>query len=299
MLIKGFEAQTVRLTDVALHVAVGGSGPPLVLLHGYPQTHLMWHPIAADLAARFTVYAFDLPGYGRSSAPAGGPPRYAKRRIAKDIIGAMETLGVGRFALAAHDRGARVAYRLALDSPDRVLALALLDIVPTGALWDSFSVARAMTYYHWTFLAQPAPLPEMLIGGDPEGFLRHTMASWTKAKNLSAFDADAIAAYAETFKKPEVIAATCEDYRAGASVDWQDDGASRSAGAMIAAPTLVLWGAHFGAGGGTSPLEVWRPWAREVEGQAIDAGHFVVEENPAETRAALLPFLERYGREGA
>lgn len=293
-MIDGFTDESVPVSDVRLHVSKGGGGPPLVLLHGFPQTHLMWKPVAAALAERFTIYAFDLPGYGASSVAGGGAERFAKRRVAQDIVAAMDTFGVERFAIAGHDRGGRVAYRLALDMPERVKALAVLDIVPTGAVWDAFTVARAMSYSHWTFLAQPAPLPEMLISGNAEAFLRFKMASWTKTKDLSAFDPAAVGAYVNAYRQPGTIKASCDDYRAGATIDWEHDRQTRTAGERIEAPVLAVWGAHFSAGGGQNPLEIWRSWARSVEGGPIDAGHFVVEENPQETRDALLPFMERH-----
>ncbi|XWN31482.1 MAG: alpha/beta hydrolase [Devosia sp.] len=290
-LLSGFRKGTATLADVNLAYRTGGTGAPLVLLHGYPQSHVMWHAVAPALAEDHTVFLFDLPGYGASGTPEGGPARYAKRAMAADIVAAMAQLGHHQFAIAGHDRGGRVAYRMALDTPDVVTRLAVLDIVPTGAVWNDFSVARALRYYHWTFLAQPAPLPETLIGSDPADYLDRTMASWTKAKDLSAFHPDAMAIYRAAFSNPGHLHATCEDYRAGATIDWAHDDESVAAGARITAPMLALWGSAFDAGGGRSPLDVWRGWHAAPEGAPIDAGHFLCEENPEETLRHLRPFL--------
>ncbi|MEM8855250.1 MAG: alpha/beta hydrolase [Pseudomonadota bacterium] len=290
-LLRGFRKGSATLADVNLAYRTGGKGAPLVLLHGYPQSQVMWHAIAPALAEDHTVYLFDLPGYGASGTPEGGPARYAKRAMAADIVAAMAQLGHHRFAVAGHDRGGRVAYRMALDAPDVVTRLAVLDIVPTGAVWNDFSVARALRYYHWTFLAQPAPLPETLIKADPVDYLDRTMASWTKAKDLSAFHPDAMAAYRAAFSNPAHLHAMCEDYRAGATVDWTHDDESVASGARITTPLLVLWGAAFDAGGGRSPLDVWRAWHDAPEGAPVDAGHFLCEENPDETLRHLRPFL--------
>lgn len=272
-----------------------GEGVPVVLLHGYPQTHAMWHRIADALLHEFRVILFDLPGYGRSDVPPDAEEHapYAKRAMAHEVVAAMERLGHDRFHVVGHDRGARVAYRLALDHPERVLSLAALDIVPTGTLWRTFSVARAMTFYHWLFLAQPAPLPERLIGHDPAGFLDMTMAGWTKAKDLSAFHPAALEDYRACFSEPARVHATCEDYRAGAGIDRRHDEATLTNGKRIAARTLVLWGASFGAAEGVGPLDAWAEWAPKLSGKAIDAGHFLAEENPEATLAELVPFLRQ------
>lgn len=290
-LLDGFERRSVAVEGDRLLVARGGTGPPVVLLHGYPQTHHMWHAVAPVLAERFAVHAIDLPGYGGSDAPALGPERYAKRRMAADVAAVMAALGHDTFAVVGHDRGGRVAYRLALDHPRRVTCLAVLDIVPTGAVWNNFSVSRALRYYHWTFLAQPEPLPETLIGHDPVDFLNRTLASWTRAGDLSAFHPEALAAYRAAFADPARLRASCMDYRAGATLDWRHDDETREAGTVIDTPCLVLWGTAFDAGGGASPLAVWREWAPRAEGQGVDCGHFLCEENPAAVVAALVPFL--------
>lgn len=290
--MDGFDSLAVDLGDVRLNVFRAGEGAPVLLLHGYPQTAMMWHRVAPALAARFAVVVPDLPGHGSSGVPAGGPERYAKRRLAADMVALMAALGHTRFAVVGHDRGGRVAYRMALDSPATVRALALLDIVPTGEVWADFDAARALNYYHWAFLAQPAPLPERLIGSDPTFYLDATLKSWTKTKTLAAFAPEALADYRASFADPAHIGAACDDYRAGATLDRDHDDADRAAGATIACPTLVLWGASFGASGARPQLETWRRWAPGAEGAAIDSGHFPAEEAPEATLAHLLPFLQ-------
>lgn len=289
--MDGFESVSVDLGDCRVHAFRAGEGPPLLLMHGYPQTALMWHRIAPALAAGHSVVVPDMPGHGRSSVPPGGPPRYAKRRLAADMVALMAALGHERFIAAGHDRGGRVAYRMALDSPERVAALAVLDIVPTGEVWDAFDAARALAYYHWAFLAQPAPLPETLIGLDPAFYLDTTLKSWSKSRTLDAFAPAALADYHASFADHAHIAAACDDYRAGAGIDRDDDKASRADGAVIACPTLALWGASFGASGARSQLDVWRTWAPGVQGTAIDSGHFLAEEAPEAVLADLAPFL--------
>lgn len=288
----------IDVEGAEIFVRVVGKGPPLLLIHGFPQTHAMWHRIAPALAERFTCVMPDLRGYGQSSCPPQtiDGRAYAKRTMAHDMVSVMTSLGHGRFAAVGHDRGGRVAYRMALDHPDRVACLAVLDIVPTWAMWHGFSVTLAMKAYHWLFLAQPHPLPEMLIAGAPVAWLDYTLAGWTKARDLSAFQPDALAAYRTAFARPANIHAQCEDYRAGATVDLADDEADHDAGRRIACPVLALWGAAGFPAATDGPLAAWRDWADVVEGIGINAGHFVAEENPQGTLAGLTPFLDRYGR---
>lgn len=292
-LFPGFREQRVAGDGLTLHCRIGGEGPPLVLLHGYPQSHVMWHRIAGRLAQSFTCVIPDLRGYGQSDCarPGSDPSAYSKRAMAGDVVAMMADLGHSRFALVGHDRGARVGYRLALDRPDTVSRLAVLDILPTYDYWRRIDRAFGLKIYHWLFLAQPEPLPEMLIAKAPVPFLDHTLASWTKAGNLSAFDDRALARYRDFFSDPERIHATCQDYRAGATVDLADDAANVDAGTRIDCPVLVLWGGGGIAQQGNGPLDSWRNWASDVRGGAIDSGHFVAEENPAETLSALMPFL--------
>ncbi|MFN8831892.1 MAG: alpha/beta fold hydrolase [Labrys sp. (in: a-proteobacteria)] len=292
-LFPGFSAHWLDTRAGRLFARSAGSGPPVLLLHGFPQTQIMWHRIAAEIARDRTVILLDLPGYGWSSIPPTTDDHrpYSKRAMAQAVVEAMEALGHVHFALVGHDRGGRVGYRLALDHPGRLSRLAVLDIVPTLEMWDRMDAARALKTYHWAFLAQPDPMPETLIGGAPIAWLEHTLASWTKARSLAAFDRRALSAYRDAFNDPARIHACCEDYRAGAGVDREDDAADRADGRRIAVPMLALWGAAGIPGAGRSPLEVWREWAVSVEGIAIDAGHFVAEENPGETLAALRSFL--------
>lgn len=288
----GFREITVDGEAGDIFARVGGQGPPLLLIHGFPQTHMEWAGLAPDLAERFTVVAMDLRGYGRSAAPASvSGALYAKREMARDARALMQALGFSRFRVCGHDRGGRVAYRLALDAPQAVEKIAVLDIVPTAEMWATMDARRAMTTYHWMFLSQPAPLPERLIGDDPVFFLDWTLASWTRARTLSAFPDASLAAYRSALSRPERIHAFCEDYRAGASLDRAHDEADRAAGRMIAAPLLALWGDAGIPGEGRPPLDVWREWADDVRGHAIACGHFLPEEAPRETLAALLDFF--------
>ena len=274
---------------------VGGSGPPLLLLHGYPQSHLMWHAAAPLLAERHTVVAADLAGYGASFRPAPTPDHapHSKRALALDQVQAMAALGFDRFSVAGHDRGGRVAYRMALDHPDRVERLAVLDIVPTGEVWARADRDFARGYWHWAFLALPAPLPERLIGGDPQAFFDlHVRAGLGLGAEPGRYPSEVLDAYRRTLDDPGTVEAMCEDYRAGASVDVAYDDADREAGRQIACPVLVLWAGRSGLPRFYSDvLEVWRPWAPDVRGKALDARHFLAEDRPQETAAQLLTFL--------
>lgn len=269
-----------------------GEGPPLLLLHGFPQTRAMWEPVLAPLAAHRRVIIPDLPGYGDSDAPAG-PDQAAKRVMAAQFIEMMAALGHARFDLAGHDRGGRVAYRMALDHPQSVNRLALLDILPTSTYWARMDRAFALKIYHWAFLAQPTPFPETLIGAAPDVFLDNTLKSWTATKSLDAFSPDALAAYRRNIRNPARIKAMCDDYRAGADIDVTHDLADEAAGRRITCPTLVLWGAVGIAQSAQTPLDVWRGWCDDVRGEAIESGHFLPEENPKATAPALTAFFDR------
>ena len=279
--------------NAEIFARIGGSGPPLLLIHGFPQTHAMWHRLAPELMTRFTCVMPDLRGYGYSSCPPNDAKNeaYSKRAMAGDLVALMQSLGHARFAAVGHDRGARAAYRMALDHPAAVSCLTVLDIVPTHAMWHDFTVKLAMKTYHWLFLAQPNPLPEMLIEPAPVSYLDFTMASWTKSKDLSAFSEDALAEYRLHYATPEHIHATCNDYRAGATIDLAADEADRAAGRKITIPTLALWGNAGIPSNFPDPLAIWREWCNHVEGRGIDSGHFVAEENPQATLDLLLPFL--------
>ena len=292
-LFPGFEAKYIPTEEGQIFARIGGKGTPLVLLHGFPQTHVMWHRIAPELAKTHQVIAVDLRGYGWSSAPRSDETHttYSKREMAKDVLRVIDELGHTRFALAAHDRGARVAYRLALDHPGRVTQLAILDIIPTIDMWERMDAKRAMQVYHWSFLAQPQPMPETLIGKAPTEWLEHTLASWTAAKDLSGFDRRALAHYRAFFNDPARIHATCEDYRAGATRDAEADEASRAKGETIDCPVHVLWGEAGIPASGSSPLDAWKTFAPQATGEAIESGHFVAEENAHETLRVLKRFF--------
>jgi len=291
-LLPGFLSHWIDTEAGKIFARSFGSGPPLLLLHGFGETHLAWRKIAPRLAERFAVVLMDLRGYGWSSAPASeGGARYTKRLMAQDAVNVMEALGHVRFSLVGHDRGARVAYRLALDDPQRLEKVALLDIVPTSAVWQGMDAKSAMKFAHWLFLAQPAPFPEKLIGGAAIFYLERMLASWTAKKSLEAFDRRALAHYRAAFNEPSRIHASCEDYRAGATLDRAYDEADQRSGRKIEVPVCVLWGAKGIPADGAVPLEVWRNWARDVRGKAIESGHFLPEENPQATLDALLDFL--------
>ncbi len=291
-LYPGFESRWITTSAGKLFARVGGKGPPLLLIHGYPQTNVMWHRVAPALTARFTLVIPDLPGYGWSEVPRGDADHtpYDKRSMAKAMIELMEEIGHVRFRLTGHDRGGRVAYRLALDHPERVEKLATLDIVPTYEMWARMDQKLAMKIWHWPFLAQEEPLPEMLIGKAPTAFQDWELAHWSKKQDLSAFDPRALAHYRAFFQSPDRVHATCEDYRAGQSIDLAYDTADKDAGRKIEVPMLALWG-DAGIPGERGPLDIWRNWATNVSGHAIDSGHFLPEENPDATAAALLAFF--------
>lgn len=273
-----------------LSVTVTGEGPPLLLLHGFPQTRLMWDPVARLLAGGRTLVIPDLPGYGDSQAPADLDAA-SKRGMAAQFIEMMAALGHTRFDLAGHDRGGRVAYRMALDHPDSVVRLAVLDILPTADYWARMDRAFALKIYHWAFLAQPWPFPETLIGAAPRAFLENTLRSWTAAKSLDCFAPDAFASYLLNMTDPVRLKGSCDDYRAGAGIDVEHDLEDRRADRRITCPTLVLWGASGIAQSAETPLESWRAWADDLRGAPILSGHFLPEENPADTAAALDGFF--------
>lgn len=270
---------------VTISGAMAGEGPPLLLLHGYPQTHLIWRKVAPALARDFTVVLTDLRGYGDSGRPDDGD--YSKRAMAADQVAVMRGLGFERFFVAGHDRGGRVAHRMALDHPGAVARLAVLDIAPTLHMYRATDQAFATAYYHWFFLIQPFDLPERLIGADPEYFLRWTLAAWCKTEG--AIEEEAVSEYLRCFRDPAAIRATCEDYRAAAGIDLAHDEADL--GRRLDQPLLVLWGAEATPGRLWDMLAVWRERAVRVDGHALPCGHFLPEEAPAETLAALQTFF--------
>lgn len=287
-MFAGFERMEVQTSEVRIHLRLGGEGAPLLLLHGYPQTHAMWHKVAPALAQHFTLVIPDLRGYGDSSKPEGDPAhqRYSKRQMALDQIEVMEHLGFKEFLLVGHDRGARVSHRMALDYPQRVKKLAVLDIVPTPHVFQNITRQLALAYYHWFFLAQPSGFPERLIGADPIRYLNAKLGGW--GTGLGAYSPQALAEYERCFSDPATIHATCEDYRAAASIDLQHHAADTR---KIECPTLALWGSKGILHRVYDVLEVWKLYAQNVQGQAIEAGHFLCEEKPEESARALLDFL--------
>lgn len=274
-----------------VHVRVGGRGPALALLHGYPESHLMWHPVAPALAQRFTVVAADLPGYGDSFRPKVSEDHaaHSKRALANDVIAAMAELGFDQFAVAGHDRGGRVGYRMALDHPAVVTRLAVLDIVPTGEVWSQADARFALGYWHWSFLAQPAPLPERLILGNPDGFWLAVARMGIKSDHR--YPREVVAAYRAQLTDPATVEAICEDYRAGATIDRQLDDADRGH-RTIACPVLALWGAEGRLPGFyDDPLAPWRIYAPQVSGHGVPASHFLVEDAPEQVAADLVAFF--------
>ncbi len=288
-MFQKFEQRRIQSSSAEINLRIGGEGPPLLLLHGYPETHVMWAKVADELAECFTVVCSDLRGYGDSSKPEsdGRHNAYSKRAMALDQVEVMEALGFPRFSVAGHDRGARVTHRMALDHPDRIERCAVIDIAPTLTMYENTDMAFARGYYHWFFLIQPADLPERMIGADPTYFLRWTLESWGADKDF--YTDEAFAEYSRCFQDPSCLHATCEDYRAGASVDLEHDRADLER--KIEAPLLVLWGDKGLVGRTYDVLEVWREKARHVEGHAVASGHFVPEEAPGETLAALKDFF--------
>jgi haloacetate dehalogenase len=288
-LFKGFEARWVRTNGADIFLRHGGKGPPLLLLHGNPQTLTCWHKVALPLASRFHVVAADLRGYGDSVGPTDGGAdhvNYSFRAMAQDQVDVMAALGHDRFFLAGHDRGARTAHRLALDHPDRVRKLALLDILPTRYVWDHASREWALNSWHWSFMAQPDEMFERMIAAIParEFVLRHLGRSGKPA----FFDDRAVAEYVRCFT-PKTIHGSCEDYRAGAGIDLTHDEADHQAGRKIAPPALVMWGrrSHTGRFYGGDLLSIWREAAREVTGGPLDTGHYLAEEAPQAVSEAL------------
>ncbi len=294
-MLDDFTEDRIDVGDAVIAVASAGEGPPVLLLHGYPQTRVCWHRVAPALAEHFRVVVADLRGYGDSSKPPGDATHaaYSKRTMAQDMVSAMAALGHDRFAVVGHDRGGRVAHRMALDHPGVVRRAAVLDIVPTRTLLLGTDQAFATAYYHWFFLIQPDGLPEAMIGRDPEWFLRETVRRWSgRAEPVAE---EALREYVRAFSDPAAIHGSCEDYRAAATIDLEHDGADIAAGRRVTCPLLVLWGEHGAMHRLHDVLATWHAVADDARGTTIPCGHFLPEEAPVETLAALVPFLEAAG----
>jgi haloacetate dehalogenase len=290
-----FEAIEVQGEEASIFLRHLGSGPPVLLLHGFPQTHLMWRSVAPLLARSFTVVCADLRGYGRSSCPPSRPDHapYAKRAMASDMVLVMEKLGFSRFSIVGHDRGGRVAYRLALDHPQRVERLAVLDIIPIADAWERADKKLATGYWPWSLLAQPEPLPERLVSAAPDAIVDDALNTW--GSDVDAFSPEVRMQYIDALRDPTRVHAICEEYRAAATLDHEHDLADRQTGRRIVCPVLVLWGSRgslntwYAEEGG--PLALWQAWANDVRGAALDGGHFFPEEIPQRTAQELSTFF--------
>jgi haloacetate dehalogenase len=288
-MFEGFDPRRIRTSSAEVNLKIGGRGAPLLLMHGYPQTHAIWHRVAPALAEKFTVVATDLRGYGDSSKPHGTPDHaaYSKRAMAQDQVEVMRALGFDRFLVVGHDRGARVAHRMALDHAQAVQKVVVLDIVPTRTMYSRVSRDFAKSYYHWFFLLRPEPIPETMIGANPRFYLEQHMG--TRFAGLSAFAPEAMAEYLRCFSDPATIHASCEDYRAAESIDLEHDEADIAR--KIECPLLALWGEKGTVHRCFEPLEDWRERAADVRGRPLPCGHYIPEEAPAELLAELVKFL--------
>lgn len=289
-LMKGFRYARIRTSGAEIHVAIGGKGPPLLLLHGNPLTHVSWHKVAPALVENFTIVAPDLRGYGDSSKPDGGDDHaaYSFRAMGEDNAEIMTYLGFDRFLVAGHDRGARVAFRMALDFPERIQRMAALDIIPTYDLLSNITLGWGLESYHWFFMAQKAPFPEKLISADLNYYINYKLNK--KGVGLSIFSPQAFAEYARC-TTPEQIHAVCEDYRATVTLDLAFDTADFEAGAKIRCPVLVLWGDNSHVGRHLKPLEAWGRWAQDLRGFAVPTGHYPAEQRPDVISQAFLTFF--------
>jgi len=294
-MFEGFSNENIEAGEVRVFARRAGSGPPLLLLHGFPETHVMWRDVAPNLAQEFAVICADLRGYGSSSCPASAPDHhpYSKRTMAADMVNVMAALGFSEFAVAGHDRGGRVAYRLALDHPERVTRVAVLDVLPTEVAWAHADANFALGYWPWSVLAQASPLPERMLSQIAEAVVGNALDTW--GPNIREVPASVRRAYAEALRDPAHAHAICEEYRASATIDRLHDRADVDSGRRIRCPLLALWS----AGGPldtwyqaqTGPLALWRKWADDVQGQAINGGHFFPEQSPDETAALLRSFF--------
>jgi haloacetate dehalogenase len=293
-MLDGFSVETIDVSGVSIRARRAGNGPPLLLMHGNPQTHVMWHKIAPRLAEHFAVVATDLRGYGDSAKPPTDARHlpYSKRAMAVDQVGVMRACGFERFYVVGHDRGGRVGYRMALDAPEAVQKLAVLDIIPTGDAYAKMNLTVALGYWQWLLLAQPFDIPEHLIGLDPEWFW-HRFVGGDGGKPPAFFAPEAVAEYLRCFRRPENIHGMCEDLRAAATIDCELDWADQRAGRKIACPLLVLWGKNGSLPQWYDVAEVWRGWSSNLSGQSLPTGHYIAEEAPDETAQALIAFLKK------
>jgi haloacetate dehalogenase len=290
-MFEGFTDASATIDGIRIHAVTGGRGPALLLLHGHPQTRAIWHKVAPALAERFTVVAADLRGYGDSGKPQGAADHsnYAKRRMALDQLELMRKLGHPSFAVLAHDRGGRVAVRMALDHPEAVTRLVALDVAPTLAMYEKTSFDFARAYWHWFMLVRPAPFPETLIRADPDLYLKQTIGA--RSAGLAPFTKEAYAEYLRCLSDPDTAHGICEDYRASITIDLEHDRATLEAGRQIACPFMALWGAHGVIEQCFDPLAEWRPYAPQVQGEALPCGHYIPEEAPKLLLEHVLPFL--------
>jgi len=293
--MDNFVTAEIKTAETPIFVRYRGSGPPVLLLHGFPETHLMWAKTAVSMAEHFTIVCADLRGYGHSGCPPSTPTHepYSKRVMARDLIDVMQQLGFPRFSIAGHDRGGRVAYRMALDHPDRVERLAVLDIVPTETVWEKADSRFALSFWPWAVLAQPEPLPELILTASAAAIVDNALNNW--GSPAGSFSREVRAEFIACLKDPEHAHAICEEYRAAATIDREHDRADRESGRRIKCPVLVLWSSQGALGtwyldeGG--PLALWKQWANDVRGTALDAGHFFPEEIPEQTAGALRNFF--------
>src|SRR6266545_2641446 len=302
-MMDDFETAEIQTGEASIFVRWSGSGSPILLLHGFPQTHLMWRSVAPLLARNFTVVCADLRGYGRSGCPASTTDHapYAKRAMAQDMVIVMERLGFPRCSVAGHDRGGRVAYRMALDHPSRVARLAVLDILPTGTVWDRADARFALAFWPWSLLAQPEPLPERILAAAPEAIVDDALGGWGSPP--AVFPPEVREAYVQALRDPAHVHAICEEYRAAATLDREHDKADSMAGRRIACPLLALWSAH-GAldtwyAEAAGPIALWQAWSDDVQGHPLNAGHFFPEEAPEHTAEALDRFFATDSRRSA
>lgn len=294
-MMDDFATTEIQTGETSIFVRSHGSGPPILLLHGFPETHLMWRGVAPLLARNFTTICADLRGYGRSGCPVSTPSHapYAKRSLARDMVTVMDRLGFRRFSVAGHDRGGRVAYRMALDHPDRVERLAVLDILPSETVWDRADARFALAFWPWSLLAQPEPLPERILEASPDAIIDDALGGWGSPS--TAFAAEVRAAYVQALRDPDHAHAICEEYRAAATIDREHDQSDRAAGRRIVCPLLALWSARGPLETWyveeSGPISLWRAWSDDVQGHSLKAGHFFPEEAPDQTAGALGRFF--------